>query len=85
MDNAFMQFGRVLMICGLLVTFSAQLVAVVRIFRTSTIGAFLALVLPGYVLYYVWRSEYKMPRVFRAWMLGFVTFIIGLVVVGIVV
>ncbi len=59
--------GRVLFVAGLLGVLGAQVYACVRIVRASAVSAVLALMVPGYVLYYVWRSPYRMPRLVRLW------------------
>lgn len=56
----------------------AQLVAYFHIAKKDMPKAVLALFLPGYVLYYVWKSEDKMPRLLRVWVIGGIMFVIGM-------
>jgi len=83
MNQVFVTLGQAMMFGGLLIAVTAQIFAFFRITQTDSVKAVLALVLPGYLLYYVWRSDNKMPRVFRAWMMGVALFVVGVVTLGI--
>ncbi len=78
--------GRLVGAAGFLMAIGAQVLAFVRIAKSDkengTAGAMLALIVPGYVLYYVWRSDHKMPGVFRCWLAGFLLFLIGMFVIA---
>ncbi len=55
----------------------AQLFAYFHIVKNSVPKAVLALFIPGYLLYYVWQSEDKMPRLLRIWIIGGLMFVTG--------
>lgn len=55
----------------------AQLFAYFHIAKHSVPKAVLALFIPGYVLYYVWQSDDKMPRLLRIWIIGCIMFVTG--------
>ena len=75
--------GQVLFYVGICMAIIIQIYAFVRIVKTSAVNAVLALFLYGYVLYYIWRSENKMPRVFRAYLLSVACFLIGMVFISV--
>lgn len=79
------RLGQMAMLLGMLVSVAAQVVAFIRIVKHSIGHAALALLIPGFLLYYVWRSEYRMPRVLRAWAAGIAAFVFGAVIVGVTV
>lgn len=74
--------GQISMWIGLPLAILAQIIAFIHMLKRDAGHALLALILPGYVLYYVWRSEYKMPRILGAWVTGFLMFVLGAVLVG---
>ena len=82
MGSVLIWLGQASMWIGLPMAMVAQIVAFFRIAKRDASNAFLALILPGYVLYYVWRSEDKMPGLLRFWVTGGVMFVVGAVVVG---
>jgi uncharacterized membrane protein YoaT (DUF817 family) len=62
---------------GFALAVGAQLVAFFHILKRDPPKAILALILPGYVLYYVWKSDDKMPRLLRFWVIGVLMFVAG--------
>ena len=85
MSDFVARFGQTLMGVGFFIAVGAQVLVFIRICKVDQVKAVLALILPGYVLYYMWRSENRMPRVFRTWILGVSLFAAGAVIVGIAV
>lgn len=79
------RIGQLAMLLGFLVSFAAQVVAFIKIVKHSIGHAALALLIPGFLLYYVWRSEDRMSSVLRAWAAGIAAFVLGAVVVGVTV
>ena len=67
---------------GFMLAMGAQIVAFFSIAKRNALHAALALILPGYLAYLVWNSEYRMPRILKAWFTGFVMFVVGAVVIG---
>ncbi len=82
MANALIWLGQASMWIGLPMALVAQIVAFFRIAKKDAAKALLAAIIPGYVLYYVWRSEDKMPGLLRVWIAGGVMFVVGAIVVG---
>lgn len=74
--------GQLCVWVGLPLAVGAQIVAFLRILNKSPVKAVLALMVPGYFLYYIWRSKERMPGLLRVWVSGFVLFVIGMVIVG---
>ena len=62
---------------GFALAVGAQVFAFFHIFKKDPPKALLALILPGYVLYYVWRSDNRMPRLLRVWVVGGLMFVVG--------
>lgn len=89
MSNAIASLGKFAALLGFLIAIGAQIFAFVRIVKYDkehdSAKAMMALLVPGYILYYVWRSENRMPRVLNIWIAGFVLFIAGLITISIAV
>jgi hypothetical protein len=82
MGDVLVWLGQAMMWIGFPLAVGAQIVAFIRIAKKDAAKAILALILPGYVLYYVWRSDDKMPGLLRVWVAGGVMFILGAVIVS---
>ena len=70
---------------GFIVAIGAQICALVRIAKRDSAKAVLALVVPGYLIYYVWRSDEAMPGLLKVWLAGFLLMVFGLLVFAVVV
>lgn len=85
MSEFMARLGQVLSLVGFLMAIGAQLYAFWHIIKTRPVKAILVLLLPGYLLYYVWLSDGRMPRALHAWFWGVVFFVTGGVIVGLAV
>ncbi len=74
--------GQLLMLFGFIAAVGAQIMGFFKIGKQEPAYAVFALFIPGFLLYCLWRSEYKMPRILRVWVLGFVAFVVGLFVMS---
>ena len=75
--------GQALAVAGLAMAIIIQVYVFIRIIKTSAVSAVLALLVYGYVLYYIWRSDHRMPRVFRAYVSSVALFVVGMIVVSV--
>jgi len=73
--------GRLMMVLGFLGALGAQVAGFFRIGKRNPAYAGLILLLPGFLLYCMWRSEYRMPGLLRVWLWGAAAFIAGILVV----
>ncbi len=80
MNSFFEMVGHVMVLSGLFVAFAAQLIIFVTIFKDDVFQAVLALMIPGYAVYYIWRSEKKQPRLLGLWLLGIALCVVGTII-----
>lgn len=83
MNDALVRVGQILMFSGFLAAVVVQILVFWKIAKDSTLQAMLALLLPGYLLFYASSSQHRLPRLLGIWILGAVLVAVGGVLVAV--
>ena len=83
MTEIIVRIGHALMLIGFFGAIGIQVVIFIRIAKFDAVKALMTLIIPGYVLYYVWRFDNKMLRLIKIWILGVILFVLGILIFSI--
>jgi hypothetical protein len=84
MGTPLVTLSQVTVLLGWLIIAAVQVIVFLRIVRINRVKGLLALLIPGYVIYYIWYSENRMPRMLGALVVGVVLMVGGAIAVGLV-
>jgi len=74
--------GQAMIYLGFAGAVGAQVFVCAKLLRDDMPRAVAALVVPFYLIYYVWYSERRMPRVKNVWVWGLSCFVLGFFVMS---